>query len=171
MIHLVRTEAEVKECVDMYMGMNDFVPMDFKTCFDNLRRYVISGRFVRCIKRDGVIIAWIYCDRLKPSHSATAHFHQMYFCCNQTGTAAARCVRDLHEAMVEYAKQHGYTMCMSIGSHADENFVFARLLARMGWRRQGSAALLNVEPERGRHAPPEGHPVGAYWPENPRKLG
>ena len=137
----------------MYMGMNDFVPMDFDTCFNNLRNLVRAGRFVRCVKRDGVIIAWIYCDKLKPSHSSSAHFHQMYYCCNQSGTLAARCVRELHAEMAVYAEKHGYSMCMSLGSHTDESFVFTRILARAGWERRGYVAILNVGPEPGRHGP------------------
>ena len=136
----------------MYMSMNDFVPMDAETCFQNLRRLVAAGRFVRCVKSNDKIIAWIYCDKLKPSHSKTAHFHQQYYCSNQTGVLAARCVRDLHAAMVEYAIAHGYSMCMSLGSHTDENFVFTRILARMGWERRGYVALLSVGPETGGHA-------------------
>ena len=140
------SEGDIAYCVDMYRALSDesFLVSDRATAILNLWKLVRMKRFVRCLTRDGVIVAWLYADAVQLLHTTYPVFQQMYYASDQTGTMAVRCITMLHDAMEDYAVEKGFSVITSPGSHMDENFVFARVLARHGWQRRGYGAARRV---------------------------
>lgn len=138
----LRTTADIAACVDLYRALSDeaFITSDRNSAIRNLWALVRQRRFVRCIRRNGVIEAWIYADRVHLPHRATPHFQQIYYASSVSGIRAARYVVALHDIAAEYAKAEGYDLITSPGSHMDPDNVFARILEKNGWQRRGYLA-------------------------------
>jgi len=126
----------------MYRALSDesFVTSDRNVAIANMWLLVRRKRFVRCLRRNGVIEAWIYADRVQLQHRATPHFQQLYYASSVSGIRAARYVVELHNMAAEYAKAEGYDLITSPGSHMDPDNVFARILEKNGWQRRGYIA-------------------------------
>lgn len=151
---LAKTE-EVSFCVDMYLKLNDesFIPTDRETSIASLYKLSRCGRFVRTLKKDGVIIAWIYADRTSVQHSNLNFFQQMYYACSESGFLAYKCLIALHSAMYEYARTQDVHYCISSSSHFDTAMVLSRALEKNGWMRRGFLASKRVVPVLTRTAP------------------
>ena len=140
------SQNDVEYCVDMYRTLSDeaFMPTSREVAISNLWKLVRMKRFVRCLRRDDRIIAWLYAERVQLMHTDYPIFQQMYYASDQTGLRAVRCVTTLHDAMRDYAAAQGYPMVTSPGSHLDPDYTFARILEKHGWLRRGYAAALHI---------------------------
>jgi hypothetical protein len=154
LVSKIRTKEDVRTCIDMYYEIADhsFVNIDKEFAYTNLLAFVREKRFVRILLDDsGSIIAWIYAQPTQPPHSPEVMLQQMYYASNKEGVMAVRCIKILHDAMVEEAKRLGISLVVSQGSHQDTSFVFTRILEKHGWSRMGYAAQLRIPrlgPER-----------------------
>lgn len=142
-IDTIRTKEEVEYCVQMYYDLNDhdFIDVDFDTSFKTLFQLVRRKRFIRVLKDDNKIIAWIYAEKVQLSHMAYPVLQQMYYASNQQGIKAVRCVKLLHQELIEHAIELNLDTVISPGSHMDPNFVFAKILEKDGWDRRGFIAI------------------------------
>lgn len=150
----ILTNEDVIACCDMYIALNDpsFLDLDRDTCIRNMWSRVRLRHFLRCLRDDGGIKAWIYGAPIRHDHANYNVFQQMYYASNQTGVSAARCVRILHEALYDEACKGDYRYVISPGSFYDDTNTFARLLERYGWTRRGYLAVREVvrgEPNAG----------------------
>jgi hypothetical protein len=138
-----RTLEEIHFCVDMYLRLNDesFIPADRQLAYDNLSNLVRRNKFVRMAVKDNQIIGWIYASAGLNLHTKEKILQQSYFCSNQTGIAAARVIKFLHQELIEEAKRLGINLVMSTGSHFDEDNTFTKILERYGWERRGYIAI------------------------------
>jgi hypothetical protein len=134
--------SDLKECIDLYYNINDhsFAFVDKNESLKNLYQLYLKKEFIRVIKKDNKIIAWILCIKNKPLHSANNHLQQIYYACSEKGFLAYKCVVVLHNAMIEEAKRIRINELISQGSHLDDNNVFAKILERNGWSRRGYLA-------------------------------
>jgi hypothetical protein len=82
-------------------------------------------------------------------------FYQNYYCSDQTGVLAVRCVKLLHDAMLLEAKRLKLRYCLSSGSHNDEKNTFVRILKSQGWYVKGYMAMRLVSHENYPQVGPE----------------
>jgi hypothetical protein len=143
--------SEIEYCVRMYMDLNDeqFMPASFETSYRTLFSKCRQGHFIRCIKDNSKIIAWIYADQVQLMHTNYRNFQQIYYCSDQTGVKAYRSVVMLHNEMWLYSENLSTRYCVSIGSHNDEYNTFSRILEKNGWHRRGYAAYRESRPGKG----------------------
>lgn len=137
----IKSNNEIEECVNMYLSLNDWLDTDFTAAYRKLYQLVKIKKFIRVVEDTEKIIAWIYCDIILPRHHSKVHFQQLYYASNQKGLKAYKCVVLLHQAMLEEAIRLGMPMALSLGSHEDEDNVFAKILEKNGWERRGYAAM------------------------------
>ena len=142
------TIKDVEFCADMYLALNDdsFLPTDRRTSIASLHRLARGGKFVRALKKDGLIVAWIYADLVHLSHSDLTFFQQLYYASAETGLAAYRCLVQLHEEMYAHARTTKADYCLSACSPMDTTQVLARALEKNGWKRRGFLAAKVVVP-------------------------
>ena len=90
---------DIEACVDMYRALSDeeFMPTSREVAIHNLWKLVRMKKFVRCIRKESKIIAWMYADKAQLLHTDYPVFQQMYYASNQSSLLAARCVVQLHD--------------------------------------------------------------------------
>ena len=161
----------------MYLKLNDqnFLPASREVSTQNLIVKVRRGKYVRVVRKDNRIVAWIYADLVQLEHTDYACFQQLYYASDAVGFSAARYLRILHSDMVRQARATNAEYCISIASHMDTECVLTRLLEKDGWVRKGHVAIfpLKAAPARtqvvaGRsHRPRLGSPSGGNGAEPP----
>jgi hypothetical protein len=141
-IDKIKLFDEIAYCVNMYASLNDFtfLPIDRKLAVQNLSLAVRRQKFIRVLKQDNQIVAWIYADVGNSLHMNEKVLQQQYYCSTLAGTKAFRAVQILHEELLKYAKENKYDIVFSNGSHMDEKYVFTRMLEKLGWQRRGYVA-------------------------------
>jgi len=142
-IHNISTKEEIEFCINMYAKQNDFsfLNVDNKKAFDNLNLAIRRKKFVKILKKDDEIVAWIYADNMASLHVSNKGFQQLYYCSNLSGNAAYRAVKLLHIELLNYAIENKYELVVSPGSHLDENNIFTKILEKLGWERRGHLAI------------------------------
>ena len=144
--------SDLKECIDLYYSINDhsFTFVDKNESLKNLYQFYLKKEFIRVIKKNNKIIAWILCIKNKPLHSTKNHLQQIYYASSEKGFSAYKCVITLHNAMIDEAKRIGVNELLSQGSHLDDNNVFAKILEKNGWSRRGYLASYKLPQEDSR---------------------
>lgn len=152
-IDQINTIQDVEQCVDLYLSLSDdtWMTADRATSIRSLMDKVKRKKFVRVLREDSKIIAWIYADLVKLPHTDYVNFQQIYYASAETGVRAFRCVKLLHEAMTEFGETSEAKYYVSPGSPLDDNNVFAKILEKCGWIRKGYMAFRVVGPKT---APP-----------------
>ena len=146
-ISKVRSLSDIEECVNLYYNLNDhsFITVSKEESIRRLSQKVRQQKFVRLLIDDkNKIVAWIYCDVVKPDHSTEPQFQQMYYASNLKGIQAYKAVIKLHEAMIEESKRLKVNLLVSYGSHMDEDYTFSRILEKNGWSRRGYVAVYKL---------------------------
>lgn len=166
------SNKDIETCVDMYLALSDedFMPSSRAKSLEHMWKVARQGRFIRALKRDGELVAWIYAEKVQLLHTDYPTFQQIYYASNQTGAAAARCVKILHQAMLDEARARGIEYCVSAASHLDPECVFSRILERTGWQRRGHVALARLGPRPGAGEARGGGP-GEGMGASPRLTG
>ena len=143
----IQSTSDVEECVELYYNIidKDFFQVDRTECIKRFNDAARRKRFIRIIRLNSRIIAWIYADLTKLFHSSTPKFQQMYFITSRSGISAYRCIVLLHEEMYEFSKSTSADYCLSPGGPHDSNNVIARSLEKNGWIRKGYAAIRRIE--------------------------
>jgi hypothetical protein len=138
--------SEVKECVELYYNLGDhnFVNANKEYWVSNLSQAVLRNKFVRVIKQEEKIIAWMWADKVQLAHNPEPIFQQLYYASNTTGFTSFRCVKLLHEALLDEARRLKLSSALSMSSHEDEDFTFTRMLERLGWERRGYIAIYKL---------------------------
>lgn len=146
----ITSRQQIIKCVDLYLAQNDesFMKTSKETSYRNLFNKVRLNKFVRAVEIDGEIVAWIYADAVVLEHTDYVTVQQMYYGSSQHGIMAVRCIKLLHEAMLEYAESLKAAYCTSAGSPYDTENVFAKILEKSGWIRRGYLAVMEL-PRRG----------------------
>jgi hypothetical protein len=139
----ISTKEEITFCVNMYIKQNDFsfLNVDKKKAFDNLDLAVRRRKFVKTLKRDKEIVAWIYADVLNSLHMSNRGLQQVYYSSSLSGAAAYRAIKILHTELVNHAVKEKYELVVSPGSHMDETNIFPKILEKLGWQRRGHIAI------------------------------
>jgi len=143
-IDIIKNNEEIEECVQMYYDLNDhdFLDADIDTAIKNLFKIVRIKRFVRVVRDENdKIIAWIYAEKIRLLHMNYDVMQQIYYASNQTGLKAARCIKLLHNELIDYAISRNLNTIISPGSHLDPDFIFAKILEKQGWDRRGHIAI------------------------------
>lgn len=144
--------SDLKNCIEIYYSLNDhsYINVDKDESLQNLKQFYYKRDFIRIVKRENKIIAWILAIKNKQLHSKEFHLQQLYYACSEKGFTAYRCVILLHEAMIEEAKRIKVNLLLSQGSHLDENNTFTKILERNGWDRRGHTALYRLPRQDGK---------------------
>jgi hypothetical protein len=140
----ITTNAEVEECVGMYLELNDesFLESSFEFACMNLYKSIRLGKFARCARDEsGALVAWLLADVGVMPHADYEVLQQKYYCSNVVGTKAVRAVRLLHDDMVSYARSKGVNVLISQGSPYDDSNTFTRILEKSGWERKNFLAI------------------------------
>lgn len=142
-ISLIKTNSEIEYCIDMYLAQNDFLFLKANRALSikNLTLAVKRKRFVRVLKEAETIVAWIYADTYNSLHLDCKALQQYYYCSNLKGIKAFKAVKLLHEELVDYAIENKYEFVLSPGSHLDLDFIFVKILEKLGWERRGYTAI------------------------------
>jgi hypothetical protein len=138
---------DIDYCVDMYLALNDntFMVADRTESIRHLFMKVRMKRFVKVYKEDNRILAWIYGDRVKLDHCNYTNFQQIYYCSDQYGFKAYRCLVALHDSLYKHSINTDALYCVSPGSPLDPTNVLARSLEKNGWMRRGYIAARRIE--------------------------
>jgi len=145
---VVRTLTDVEKCVDIYLSIIDsqVPPADRKASIKSLAFKIRRRRFVRVMKDDSEIVAWLYADIIRLDHTNYDVLQQVYYASCLTGIPAYRALVALHEAMYDYAETTSARYCISNGSCYDTTNVLARSLGKNGWNVKGFMAFREVLP-------------------------
>jgi hypothetical protein len=137
-IDTVKSIQDVRDCVDLYMAVNDdeFMLAERDVALRNIELVARRQKFFRVIRDNDKIIACLIADIAGNCHTSLRILNQQYFACNQTGTKAYKCIQLLHQELIEYAEENKYPLVSSSGSHFDPGNVFARILEKQGWMRK-----------------------------------
>ena len=146
-IDKIRSLGDIEQCVQMYLALNDqsFLPASAEVSIQNMVMKVRRGRYVRVIRKDTSIVAWIYADLVQLEHTDYLCFQQLYYASSAKGFSAARYLRLLHSDMVAQARATNAKYCVSVASHMDDTCVLTRLLEKDGWSRRGHVAVFDLE--------------------------
>jgi len=137
-----RTSDDVYNCVKLYYDNVDhkFFQVDLNECVRNLIASVRANKFVRLLREDDKIIAWIYANKIKLQYSKAVVFQQMIYASDQTGIKAYRCIEKLHFELVEEASRQECNMVLAGSNPFDERLTYVRILEKLGWKREGFMA-------------------------------
>ena len=137
------TAAEVTECIDLYLALNDFsfLPASRPKSIRELSTAVRMNKLVLMALLDDKIVGWIYAREANISHIENSVLQQYYYASNLTGIKAVKLLSVLHQAMFDYAEDKGFELVMSSGSHMDSKNVLTRVLAKDGWDTRGYLAV------------------------------
>jgi hypothetical protein len=143
----ITKKEEIVECVDMYIKQNDFSFLDVsrKVAIANLDLATRRHKFIKILKDDNQIVAWIFANDLGSLHLNHKGLQQLYYCSILKGTAAYRAIKLLHQELINYAIANEYDLIVSPGSHLDEKQVFTKILEKIGWERRGHLALYKTK--------------------------
>lgn len=141
-IETILALKDLEYCVDMYLEQNDnsFMEASRDEACMSLLQAVRRNKFVRVLRDNDSIVAWIYADTVKLQHQCNFNFQQLYYCSILAGVRSVRAVVDLHELMFNSAPSNS-KYCVSAGSHMDQSNTFARILEKHGWQRRGYLAV------------------------------
>jgi hypothetical protein len=120
------------------------ISINRKEAIKHLFQKVRTRKFVRVLREENKIIAWIYADKVKPPFGEYYVFQQMFYVSDQTGMKSYRCVKLLHEEMLKEGKSQNCKYALAVSSHLDSDFTYARMLERLNWRRQGHTACFDL---------------------------
>lgn len=142
----IKSDEEVLEAVDLYHKISDklFISISKEESIKNFKKLVSYKKFLKCIKKNNVIIAWIYADIMKPLHMSENVFYQFYYASSETGISAYKCVVMLHNEMIKEASKRKIRYSISQGSFMDEHNTFSRILEKNGWDRRGHTAIFEL---------------------------
>jgi hypothetical protein len=143
----IRDIEDINKCINLYMALNDdsFLKASYEKSYKNMFQVVRMNKFLRVIRDDDSIIAWVFADKINLLHYDKPIFQQIYYASNQKGIKSVRCIRLLHEAMIEEAKRLNISTVISLGSHLDPDYIFTKILEKSGWKRRGYVALYEIE--------------------------
>jgi len=152
----LRTTDDVEKCADLYIGSYGEHPLiDRETSIKSLYQGVRQQDFVKIIRLDGDIAAWLWGALGKMPHFKESVFQQKYYASCLTGIKACRALSLLHREMVDFAiLKTRANFCLSNGSPFDTSCVLARVLSKDGWTQMGNSAYLDLRVEGGGRAPP-----------------
>lgn len=140
----IKTLAEVKKCVDMYFNYangKDFMDCNLEIAYKNLDLAVRMKSYVRVLRENQEIIAWLYAVPSKSFHSNKKTLQQLYYSSNQKGIKAYKCISLLHKDLINYAEEKKYQLVTSSGSHLDNDNTYVRILEKLGWERRHYLAI------------------------------
>ena len=143
-IDIIRNKQELRQCVDMYFSWPINYPMDYSTCLKNIEYYWLRKKFLRIIRKDREVLAWILCDLARPLHSNILFLSQQYYCSNLQGYNASKALILLHNEMLEEASRKNIPYCLSNCRFDDNTFRLSRILEKTGWSRMGYQAVAHV---------------------------
>lgn len=65
------------------------MPVCMETAIRNMIVKVRRSKYIRVLRRDDIIVAWIYAELLQPDHADYTCFQQMYYASNAVGYTVA----------------------------------------------------------------------------------
>jgi hypothetical protein len=119
----------------------DFLLADRDVAIKQISLAARRQKFFRVVKRGDKIVAALLADFSGNHHSKLKLLSQQYFACSETGTAAYKCIKLLHEALIAFGEENECHVVMSQGSPQDPDNVFARILEKQGWQRKHFLAI------------------------------
>ena len=131
------SKQDIITCVDMYIAKNQWIPVSRQDSLTNLYTAWKTGKFIRLIEDEGVIIGWLYALVMQPPHQSFLSYYQQYCCTATSPIKSFKAIKLLHEALVNQAELEEIPLVYSGGSHLDEALVFPRMLEKIGWERRG----------------------------------
>jgi hypothetical protein len=142
-----KSEDELAKCVDMYIALNDptFIKINRDFCIENIVKHWKSLGYIRLLKDNHKIVAWIMAIPAMSKHSREKYLMQEYYCSHLEGFSSVRAIKILHNDLIKYASNNRYNLIVSTGSHMDPTFVFTRILEKQGWNRRGHIATYRIE--------------------------
>jgi len=142
-IDYVRSHEDIETCVDMYLMLNDpvFMPTLRLQCIRAFYNHISSGAYVRCLKEDNRIVAWLLARTGVSDFTGKKILQQIFYASDLTGVKAVSAVKYLHKDLMGYAERIKVYQIISNGSHMDSSNVFVRILGKMGWKVRGYSAV------------------------------
>jgi hypothetical protein len=145
-IDKVQTRQDILVCVNMYLKIYDsIIPADYDRSIKSFEYEVKRQKYLRVVRRNSRILAWILADLVHPLHTRLPIFRQLYYASDQTGVLAVKCLQLLHEDMYLASFNTNATYCLSEGSHMDTTQVLARALEKVGWTRKNHMAVREIQ--------------------------
>lgn len=134
----IRSRNDIVACASMYKRIynEDKLVVDLDKSINSLGKAASRG-FLRVVLDNGVIVAWLLASEQDHPWLSYKILQQSFFASETSKLKTVKCVQLLHSEMESYAKHLGYDYVFSTGSHQDESFVFARILEKSGWQREG----------------------------------
>ncbi len=143
-IGIPRNKEDLHTCIQMYFNWANSYPIDYDSCFKNIQYNWQRKKFLRVIRRNEKIVAWIFADKHKFFHSDEIFFIQHYYCSNYFGILATKFLIMLHDEMIKEASKSNIKYCMSCCRFDDTRFTLSRILEKIGWQRHGYQAVAYV---------------------------
>jgi hypothetical protein len=131
------SKQDIIDCVEMYISKDQWIPVSRQESLANLYTVWKSNKFLKVVKDDRKIIAWLYALIMQPPHQAFLSYYQQYCCTNSTPIKNYKAIKLLHEDLIQQAEEEEIPLVYSGGSHLDETLIFPRILEKLGWDRRG----------------------------------
>lgn len=159
LLRSAKTLKDLDACVAMYSnspyGVDPAMTIDVEFARTNLFRLWMTPSYnLRMAEKGGVLFGWLLSrEGVNSYHSSGRSLEQLYYVTDQEGFLAARCLKALHEDLVEIARAKEIPTVLSHASHLDPDFLLCKMLAKWGWSTQAYLAWLHVSPPVAQVAP------------------
>jgi len=148
LIRELRSLKEIRQAVDGYCNYDKTLNSDPEYALKVFSHKVRMKKFIRGYFEGSIMVGCIYADIAQLPHLPFPYFQQFYFYTEEKGKKAFNIIKHLHDSMILEAKRQELAFCISMGSHNDEKFTFARILEKHGWERINYLAYYQLDPKR-----------------------
>jgi hypothetical protein len=131
------SRQDIIDCVEIYVAKDQWIPVSKKESLTNLYTAWKTGKFLKVVKDNDKIIAWLHASITRPQHQDFPSYYQHYCCTNSTAIKNYKAIKLLHAALIQQAEEEEIPLIYSGGSHLDETLIFPRILEKLGWDRRG----------------------------------
>ena len=139
----------------MYFTWPINIALDYNTAYNNFEYAWMRKKYFRIIRENGRIIAWIHADKMQPEFSKEIFMYQKYYCSNEKGFRAVKCLVLLHDDLLKETTRQNLTYALSCCRFSDTSFALSRILESVGWSRMGAQAVADA---------PRVLKAGPLWP-------
>ena len=128
----------------MYLHWPINYPVSREESIKNLEQLWKIKKFIRVLRRDSTIIAWILAEESRLYHSNENFLLQKYYASNLKGYSAAKAVILLHDILLLEAARKKISYVISTSRFDDTSYTLPKILQSIGWSRMGYQAVAHV---------------------------
>jgi hypothetical protein len=137
----IASPDEIPGCAERYRAYAMAKGLPFTVDRARATASLFNSDYFRIISRDGRDVGFISATVGCFGFSTERVLNQNFYFSELEGYSAHLAVKIAHEGLLEFARTARVKKVVSGGSYLDGDFVFVRLLERLGWTRHAHVAV------------------------------